>query len=369
MEETPPAANVTLEQVTGLRQHLSDLFMIEEMQLNTPQRGVVQFLGRMMCDPATCFETLKERFEEHGYTPMLREAKGNQQVLLAMPFVIEPTESNVWINLVLFIATVLSTMFAGAASDPAFTGTELWLGLPFSLSIMLILGAHELGHFFAGRYHKVDVSLPYFIPLPISIIGTLGAFIRMRAPTLNRRALLDVGAAGPIAGMVFALPILIYGLMTSEMTNLPEGGYLLEGNSLLYSSLKYLIFGQMLPSGGVDVTLNQMAWAGWVGLLVTGLNLLPVGQLDGGHITFTLIGDAARLLYWPAIAALIGIGLLTGNALQWGIWAALLLLMRNRHAQPLDNVTRLDPARKMIAVICLLLFILVFVPIPLTIVP
>jgi membrane-associated protease RseP (regulator of RpoE activity) len=230
---------------------------------------------------------------------------------------------------------------------------------------MLILGAHELGHYFAARYHNVPVTLPYFIPMPLSIIGTMGAFIRIKAPISNRRALLDIGAAGPLAGMVFAVPLLIYGLWISEVGPLPtDYGYMLEGNSLLYAGLKIMIFGEMLPNAaGMDVMLSQVAWAGWVGLLVTGLNLIPVGQLDGGHVSYVLFGQRARAFFWPVIMALLTLAIVTGMTM-WIVWVALLFFLGRRHAEPLDSVTPLDGRRRLIAIITLLIFFLVFTPIP-----
>ena len=284
-----------------------------------------------------------------------------------MPGIYAPTEQKVTINILLFIATIFSTLFVGAAGEEGFTGMQLWLGLPFCISILLILGAHELGHYFMARYHKVDVSLPYFIPMPISIIGTMGAFIRMRSPMGNRRQLLDIGVAGPLAGLVFAVPILIIGLLGSEVSAVTtDQAYILEGNSLLYAGIKLLLFGRILPAGGEDVHLNQMAWAGWVGLLVTGLNLLPVAQLDGGHLAYSLFGKVAKYLFYPIIGCLV-ILLVTG-ATQWAFWLFLLMIFGNRHAVPLDDVTPLDNMRKFLAIGGLVLFLLVFVPVPLTMV-
>ena len=234
---------------------------------------------------------------------------------------------------------------------------------------MLILGAHELGHYFAARYHKVPVTLPYFIPMPTSysLIGTLGAFIRLKAPVKNRRALLDVGAAGPLAGMVFALPILWYGLATSPVGPLPAGGYMLEGNSILYALSKIVIFGRFLPANGIDVSLNQFAWAGWVGLLVTGLNLIPVGQLDGGHVSYVLFGKKARQFFWPVVLGLALLVIVTGT-FMWVVWILLLTVFGRVHAEPLDDVTPLDSRRRWIAIFTLVLFVLVFMPIPFQIV-
>jgi membrane-associated protease RseP (regulator of RpoE activity) len=229
------------------------------------------------------------------------------------------------------------------------------------------LGAHELGHYFAARYHKVPVTLPYFIPFPLPPIGTMGAFIQLKAPVKNRRALFDVGAAGPLAGLVFAIPILLYGLYISPVETLPNVSYMLEGNSILYAAAKILVKGQFYPTATQDVFLSSYAWAGWVGLLVTGLNLFPVGQLDGGHVAYVLFGSKARYFFWPVIIALATLGLLTG-ALTWLLWMGLLFVFGRRHAEPLDSVTELDPKRKALAIFTLLLFFLVFVPIPLQVV-
>jgi membrane-associated protease RseP (regulator of RpoE activity) len=376
-----PSRPITTEQVEALRRELIDLFALQDVTMDWPQPGFVRFRGRFMCNLADCFDELRARFERHGFTPSIRRegvlpgsedlpasSAGSQDeiVLLAMPAVFDPAPSRWSINLVLFILTIFTTLFAGALHEPAFTGTEIWLGWPFSLSMLLILGAHELGHYFAARYHKVPVTLPYFIPM-LSIIGTLGAFIRLKAPMKNRRAMLDIGVAGPLAGLVFAVPLLIWGLLISDVGPLPEGGYYLEGNSILYATIKAILFGEVLPAGGIDVNLSQVAWAGWVGLLVTGLNLFPVGQLDGGHVAYVLFGRRARQLYWPVIFGLILLAVLT-QTLMWGIWVALLFFFGRYHAEPLDSVTPLDGRRRAIAVFTLLLFIFVFVPIPLRVV-
>jgi membrane-associated protease RseP (regulator of RpoE activity) len=208
------------------------------------------------------------------------------------------------------------------------------------------------------------VTLPYFIPLPLPPIGTMGAFIRLKAPIKNKRALLDVGLAGPLAGLAFAIPILLYGLATSPVQALPAGGYTLEGNSILYALAKLAVKGQFLPAGGQDVFLNQMAWAGWVGLLVTGLNLIPVGQLDGGHVAYTLLGKRAKVLFWPVIGALLLLSIV-GQTLMWGIWVVLLFTLGRIYAVPLDDVTELDGGRRALAILGLATFVLVFVPVPL----
>ncbi|MGH2536737.1 MAG: site-2 protease family protein [Candidatus Promineifilaceae bacterium] len=362
--------SVTWERAAALRQDIGDLFAVDNVTLDRPVVGQVRFHGNFLCRLESCFDELRGRFEAHGFTPIVREEAG-RPMLIGVPGIFAAEESNWVANLALLILTVLSTLWVGALSEFAAQGrpgapglSDLALGLPYSLSLMTILGAHELGHYFAGRHHKTPVTLPYFIPFPLPPVGTMGAFIRLKAPIKNRRALLDIGAAGPLAGLVFAIPILLYGLSISPVQPLPAGGYNLEGNSILYALAKLLVKGQFLPANGQDVFLSQIAWAGWVGLLVTGLNLIPVGQLDGGHIAYALLGRRARLFYWPVIAGLVALALLSGT-LMWGIWAALVFFLGRYHAEPLDDATDLDAGRRSVALFSLLLFVLVFVPVPL----
>lgn len=368
---SPPTTNLPLEEVEALRREIADLFVVYDTSLDKPEPGYVRFRGRFLVDTAVCFDDLRARFEKHQFTPMIRQEE-DRTALIALPVVFNPPDSRGWINLALFIATILSTLYVGAiyeTGDPETALRSLWLGWEFSASLMLILGAHEMGHYFAARYHNVPVSLPYFIPMPtsFSLIGTMGAFIRLKAPVKNRRALLDVGAAGPLAGMIFALPVLWYGLATSPVGPLPAGGYMLEGNSILYALSKIVIFGRFLPANGIDVSLNQFAWAGWVGLLVTGLNLIPVGQLDGGHVAYVLFGKKARQLFWPVVLGLALLVIVTGS-FMWVVWIMLLTFFGRVHAEPLDDVTPLDGRRRWIAIFTLALFILVFIPIPFQIV-
>jgi len=283
-----------------------------------------------------------------------------------------------WPNLLLFIATLLSVLYVGASlaiyeigeSDPVLAQRlvdnimlELWRGFPYAFSILLILGAHELGHYFAARRHKLAVTLPYFIPLPIiSLFGTMGAFIQLRQPMKNRKMLLDVGAAGPLTGLLFAVPILLIGLSQTRL--IPPSGGIYEGDSLLYAGAKILTFGRFLPDGQMDVCINcsQLAWAGWTGLLVTALNLIPIGQLDGGHVLYSLIGERARRLYFPLLALMIALVFVTD---VWLIWVVLLLLFGRVYATPLDMITPLDNRRRWIAILALVVFVLIFVPAPL----
>ncbi|RMH00576.1 MAG: site-2 protease family protein [Chloroflexi bacterium] len=366
-----PPPLVPLETVEALRYSISDLFTVYDTTLDQPAPGQVRFRGQFLRDPANCYDELRARFERFGFTPLVRREE-DRIALIALPVIFNPAPSRWWINLVLFLATIWTTLYTGALYESGelisfFDLGSLVKGIPFSLSLMLILGAHELGHYFAARYHKVPVTLPYFIPVPgsFSLIGTLGAFIQLKAPVKNRRALFDVGVAGPLAGLVFAIPILFYGLSTSAVGPLPVNTpYVAEGNSILYMLMKIAVFGRVLPGGGLDVQLNQVAWAGWVGLLVTGLNLIPVGQLDGGHVAYVLFGKRARQFFWPVLIGLGVLVVLTGTTM-WLIWILLLYFMGRNHAEPLDDVTELDSRRRALAYFMLVLFVLVFVPVPL----
>ena len=264
-------------------------------------------------------------------------------------------------------------------------------GLAFGGCLLAILLAHEFGHYLAARFHHVQVTLPYYIPLPISPFGTMGAFIRLKEPPRDKRTLLDIGIAGPIAGLVVAVPILIYGLSLSHIepisVNIPPGKVLfLEGNSLLYLISKFLVFGRLLPApstyqgiaplvywlryfftgrpfplGGIDVISSPVLWAGWAGLLITALNLIPAGQLDGGHIMYVLTGKKARYLL-PFILG--GLFLLGFAWAGWWLWALLILVLGRVYAEPLDQITALDPPRRLLAVAGVVMFILVFTPVP-----
>jgi membrane-associated protease RseP (regulator of RpoE activity) len=269
-------------------------------------------------------------------------------------------------------------------------GTTYWKGgLAFAASLMGILLAHELGHYVVARYHGVDVSLPFFIPLPPQFsLGTLGAVIRMPEAIHDRSKLFDVGAAGPIAGMLVAIPLLIIGLHQSELGPIDPSS-MIEGNSLLYAGLKLVVFGRWLPGPGIDVQLHPMAFAAWVGMLVTMINLIPVGQLDGGHIAQALLGDRheklSRRLHiaMPVVGALSGIMLFatavaaehsvteslffaSRGVLPWTLWAAMLWWMRRGAASyhPPTSSVPLDRKRQLAACGLLILFILIFTPVP-----
>ena len=360
--------------VSKLQAQLNDVLNVHQVQvLQAPDR-VVSFGGQLLREPDNAFATLRERFQLLGYTPLLQR-QSDGVVVIAQQGVITAQPTRVWVNVVLFIATLLATLLTGAVNEvgqmvpdanmilPLMLRRPVLLlsGLPFSLTLMSILLAHEMGHYIVGRRYNAPVSLPYFIPLPIfSPFGTMGAVIVQRAPFEERRSLFDIAVAGPLAGLVVALPLLVYGLATSKVGPITPGG-LLEGNSILYLALKYLIFGRVLPGNGLDVYLNPVAWAAWAGLLVTSLNLLPVGQLDGGHTLYALLGRRA----WPVAFGVVGLLVVMGFFWQgWFLWAFLVLIFGVRHPAPLNDLSPMGLRRTLVGIGVLVLFVLTFTPVP-----
>ncbi len=231
---------------------------------------------------------------------------------------------------------------------------QLLDGLSFSITLMTILLAHEMGHYVACRYYRVDATPPYFIPAP-TLIGTFGAFIRIRAPILYRRALFDIGIAGPLAGFIFVVPALAIGLAYSKIIpGIADRGELIFGIPPLQHLLDALVFPGVNPS---DIYLHPIARAAWVGVLATALNLLPIGQLDGGHILYSLIGRWHKLLSRLFVAALVPIGIFFSYS--WLVWALLLLLLGMRHPSIHDSY-RIGRGRRWLALLALLIFLLSF---------
>ncbi|MBM3145294.1 MAG: site-2 protease family protein [Chloroflexi bacterium] len=375
---------------------------IEDTTWGSAKQGyLARFRGQLHGDPHIAYEQLAAALLPYEVTPLFR-VEDKRHVIFLVEGINHRRPSNPWINLGLFILTLMSVLFAGAlyGYDGPVTGNifqdimhilaNLANGWPFAISMLGILLAHEFGHYLAARYHKTDVTLPYFIPFPFSPFGTMGAAIRLKEPPKNKRVLLDISVAGPLAGLVAAIPVLLIGLSTSQVQQLPDvfpPGQAFEGNSILYLGIKFLITGRWLPEpasfggsnpllywiryffsglpmpkGGVDVTLNSVAWAGWAGLLVTALNLIPAGQLDGGHLIYVLLGRRARRLMPFILGALLLLGLVWSG---WWLWAILIFILGRAYAEPLDQITTLDPRRRAIALLGLIIFILVFTPVPL----
>lgn len=396
------------DQTQALQDAVADLFSVESIMLDAHAAGVVRLYGRFIADTAEAYPIVAERFRALGYTPFFRE-EGSRPLILAVPGHLPSAKPKVWLQAVLFAATVVSVLAAWVL----FNWTGEIQDLPavlrdaalFAGTLLGILVAHESGHYIVSRRLGIPASLPYFIPMPLSLLGTMGAVIVTRVPPRNRRHLLFLGMAGPLAGLIVAIPALVIGLSLSPVERLaPLGeqgyGYSLEGNSILYGLVKTAVFGRFLPdcdpqtpttlgeairtalSGcpyatGEDVLIGPVAFAAWAGLLVTALNLIPAGTLDGGHVAYALLGKRSYGLTRLVIIGLLGLGMwgavrgfLQGQmqffygTLVWFLWAGLVSSFGRRPAVPLDDVTRLKGWQMALGLLVLLIFVLTFTPLP-----
>ena len=374
---------------------VSRIFRIDDVTSEDPRKGFfLRYRGELLSeDSAEAYDQLAEALSPFNAMPLFRMEDGRQVIYIA-PKQPEPQKDKVSTNIILFVLTVFSVMLAGAQPDGPLPsdfigqmlalGKSILTGWPFALSLLGILVSHEFGHYFMSRYHKTPATLPYFIPFPLSPLGTMGAAIIMRGTPKNKRVLFDIGVAGPIAGLVVAIPVLFYGLSISTLGSIdPNPNGFIEGNSLLYLFAKYVTFGQLLPAplepqgilywiqyfftggpipfGGLDVFIHPVAFAGWAGILVTALNLIPLGTLDGGHVIYGLFGDKARKAFPYIVGLMVIFGFFWSG---WWLWAALLFWLGRVHAQPLDQITTLDPTRRLIAYSIIIVFVLVFTPVP-----
>ena len=379
------------------------IFMIEDITHGKADQGfIVRYRGHLIYpDSEEAYNRLEEMIKPYHLTPLFRIESGKQVILLinSPP---EPKPGRPTLNLIMFILTLISVLLSGGltslqgdlSSDPFTAASQIIsAGWPFAVSLLAILTTHEMGHYLAGRAHGVHVTLPFFIPLPFTQLGTLGAFISMKEVPKNRKVLMDIGAAGPIAGYIVSLVVLVIGLSLSTLNTIPlqfpaGQGLQMEGNSLTYLLLKYLRFGELLPKpvsygeagtfiywlryfftgqptplGALDVMIHPVAWAGWVGLLVTSLNLIPAGQLDGGHIFHLLFGKKWATIFLPFILAIMMV--LGFSWSGWWLWAVLVFLFGRSYAEPLDQITPLDAKRKILGILALIIFITTFIPVPL----
>jgi membrane-associated protease RseP (regulator of RpoE activity) len=403
-------------EIDVLTSHVSRIFRVEDVTAGEPKEWIARYRGQLLNEPDSvhAYDQLADALRPYNITPLFRKEQGGKQLIYLMQSPAIPRFSSNWIiNVVLFIVTFFSMMLMGVDIPPeAVSGGEsstiqllfqnIFTGWPFAVSMMGILFAHEMGHYVMCRFYKVPATLPFFIPAPlISPLGTLGAFIAMRDIPKNKRVLFDVGVAGPLAGVVIAIPVLFLGLSLSHLGNIgpaaPGTSGLLEGNSIFYLFSKYLMFGRLLPEpasmghlspalywllyfftgqpipfNGLDVQLDPVALAGWAGLLVTALNLVPVGTLDGGHVAYGLFGEKARRIFPIAIGALLVLSFwpclwtlsLGAVNFSWLLWVFILFWLGNVRTQPLDDITPLDGKRRALGFFMLVLFILLFTPIP-----
>ncbi len=324
------------------------------------------------------FEAVLREFESKGYWAALKKADGDVVLYVFPAGEVKP--DNPKIGITLFVLTLLSTLWAGYVLAINHIATLNEFGLPgyrnpyviaiaFSLSVMAILGTHEMGHKIAATIHNVKATFPYFIPFP-NILGTLGAVIRVKSPVPTRDAAVDLGVSGPLAGILVAIPVTIIGLRLSPL--IPKSlvpsteGSVYFGTNLLFMILERLVLGGALEKGDYVVFLHPLAIAGWVGILVTFLNLIPAAQLDGGHIARAFMSEKTHRYFTIGIGlALIPLSYFWSG---WLIWGLLILFMGSAgNPGALDEVTPVSKSRKVLAILALLVFILTATPVPLSV--
>jgi membrane-associated protease RseP (regulator of RpoE activity) len=345
---------------------------VMDVRIAIKENGVQLFRGPLRESASASFEKLNRALPK-GFVPLVQEDEqlGARIVLIPKPEDVSRKLVQPWLHWLLFGLTVITTTWAGAAHQGVDLVQEpgrFIVGLPFSIGLLLILGVHELGHFFMARRHAMDVTPPYFIPVPFGL-GTFGAFIQLRSSPANRRALFDVAVAGPLAGFVIAVPALLLGLRFSSVTTGNDGmlshGFLhgaTVGSSILFTVLTKLSLGNAAQYGAL-VQLSPLAFAGWLGLFITALNLLPVGQLDGGHITRAMFGSrVGQTISSIAMWSLFLLALFVWPGLM--MWALIVFLIAGRGAPPLNDVTPLDAGRMVLGYIAMLILILILAPMP-----
>jgi membrane-associated protease RseP (regulator of RpoE activity) len=362
--------NVTKLDIELLKREVGQRFPFYEVKSNL---NTVAFFCRI--DEETLegnFDSLRKSLSEKGYVPMLRYEKGEHTIyIIQKP---KRKEKSIWINISLLIATIITTILTGSILNMGhseiqsvanildiFSINNLFSGTVFfALPLMSILFVHEMGHYFTSKKHGIKTSLPFFIPIPPILpgfnIGTFGALISSSDPMPNKKALFDVGISGPLAGFIIAIPVTAIGIATSEIVPISDFS---SGEVILGSSFLFIILSNMIHTipEGFALNLNSTAFAGWVGLLITSINLLPAGQLDGGHIFRAVLGEKQKYVGWIAVFIMIFTG--------WTFFAIIIVLMMGMmHPPPLNDDTDIDMKRKALFFVALAILILCFIPFP-----
>ena len=353
------------DRVRQLLAYAGEVMSIDDYVVLRQPPGAVSFRGQLLASPEASHGAISERLKQQGYIATL-ERSDTRDILTLIPHVTPRHRTSPYLAVALLLATVVSCLFVGgsmAQPDVESLASHPLSGLPFAASLLAILGVHEMAHYLTARHFGVQSTLPYFIPMPLGPFGTMGAFISIKSPPRNRRHLLRIAVAGPFAGLAVAIAVTLYGLSTSSLSAMEPGThYIREGTSLLYMVLKYAVFGRWLPAGDLDVNLNPIAFAGWAGLMVTGLNLIPAAQLDGGHAAYALFGPRSRSITVVLGLALMGLGFIWAG---WFLWSMLILFLGSRRHVLLDDITPLTRREKLIAAAALVAFALLFTPVPL----
>jgi len=318
------------------------------------------------------FESLRIRLRDIGYLPMIKKEKGEYMIYVMR--MRKKGSRGVKINLIMLILTIITTGIAGTMlwssyvnASRLFTAKNVIYGLIyFSAPLLLILGSHELGHYMVSKKHNVDATLPFFIPFPPPL-GTMGAFISMKEPIPDRKALLDIGIAGPITGFLVAIPVALLGIHLSNIYARPVPPNIGEAHVyLVRMPLMYSILTHFLPLRQ-DVMIHPTMFAAWAGFIVTAINLMPIGQLDGGHVARAILRAKAKYLSYACIGVLIALSVYY-NYIGWFIFAVLVMFLGLRHPPPLNDISELDKKRFAAGALGLSLIFLCFVPVPISVI-
>ncbi|MFA5313347.1 MAG: site-2 protease family protein [Methanomassiliicoccales archaeon] len=353
-----------LSEVEQVKSIVAHYFPIYDVRVNlnaltffiTPDPGALE----------SKFEEMRIEMNGKMYIPFLAN-KGGEHTVTVMKRD-ERRTRGLWVNVVFLAITCITTVLAGAALWSGYEGNSdwitaenlLWGGLTFALPLMAILGIHELSHYYMAKRHSVSASLPFFIP-SIPPLGTMGAFISLRDPMPNRKALIDIGIAGPIGGLIVTIPIAILGLILTA-NGTPTSGMISEsGATQVFYQLSYAALMLFIPVPD-NVMMHPVAFAAWVGFLVTAINLLPAGQLDGGHVARGFLGENAKYLSYITMVVLFTLGLLYYTG--WLLFGLLVFLLGLKHPQPLNDVSGIDLKRKVLGCAAIGLLVVTFVPIP-----
>ncbi|MGZ4964000.1 MAG: site-2 protease family protein [Limisphaerales bacterium] len=352
-EEIPP----TVHEILDVKEAVAD----DEVQV---------FRGHLRENSEAAFERLKQDYAGRA-TPLLQQDPVYGSAIFLAPEMTQPVAQErpvrIWLHWSLFALTLLTTTAAGATQEGAdifHDPASLAVGIPYSIALLAILGFHELGHYFTARHYHINVTPPFFIPVPFAL-GTFGAFIKMRSAPENRRSLFDVAVAGPFAGLVLAIPALIIGLKHSAvLPSAPDGEQVLGGlvsSSILFMTIAKFVLGDQLAQGNL-LQLAPLAFAGWLGLLVTALNLLPIGQLDGGHIARGMFGTRAG--GWVSQLAMFCLFVLALIEPQYLFWALIVFFVARRVSPPMNDVTRINAGRMWLGALAFLILALIIIPMP-----
>ena len=351
-------------EVEQLRSAVAKYFPIYDVHVS--YRAVTMMVNASAGSVEEDFDRLRMDLKEKGFIPYIRYKGGEYSVTIVRRPPLR--KSNLWINRVLIAATFLTTALAGMVLWSDYSGTAslfsaenfLFGVISFSLPLLFILGTHELSHYYASKKNGVEASLPYFIPF-LPPLGTMGAFISLRDPMPNRKALVEIGASGPLGGLVATLPIALIGLYLTSLGQPVSGPMGDEGAMYIVFQPLYMLLGLLFPLQE-NVALHPTAFAAWVGFFVTAINLLPAGQLDGGHIAQGLLGDKAKYLSYATAGLLMVLSFMFYSG--WLLFAMLVVLLGLTHPTPLNDISGPGPRAKAMGAAALVVFAVTFVPTP-----